>query len=95
MEITGERTVPGVEHENYWFRRHEVVYEWLLAYVSGARVLEAGAGEGYGAGLMSRLAASVVALDFDATPQPPIRACRRSGGTSSGCRSPTHRSTSS
>jgi hypothetical protein len=28
MEITGERTVPGVEQENYWFRRHEVVYEW-------------------------------------------------------------------
>jgi SAM-dependent methyltransferase len=67
MEITGERTVPGVEHENYWFRRHQVVYEWLLAYVSGARVLEAGAGEGYGAGLMSRLASSVVALDYDAT----------------------------
>jgi SAM-dependent methyltransferase len=67
MEITGERTVPGVEFENYWFRRHQVVYEWLLAYVSGARVLEAGAGEGYGAGLMSRLATSVVALDYDAT----------------------------
>jgi SAM-dependent methyltransferase len=58
---------PGVEHENYWFRRHQVVYEWLLAYVSGSRVLEAGAGEGYGAGLLSRLAASVVALDYDAS----------------------------
>ena len=67
MEITGERTVPGVEHENYWFRRHQVVYEWVLAYVSGAHVLEAGAGEGYGAGLMSRLATSVMALDYDAT----------------------------
>ena len=66
MEITGERTVPGVEHENYWFRRHEAVYEWLLRYVREADVLEAGAGEGYGAGMMATAAASVVALDYDA-----------------------------
>ena len=65
MEITGERTVPGVEHENYWFRRHEAVYEWLLPYVREADVLEAGAGEGYGAGMMAT-AAAVVALDYDA-----------------------------
>lgn len=66
MEITGERTVPGVEHENYWFRRHEAMYQWLLPYVGGAHVLEAGAGEGYGAGLMHQVAMSVVALDYDA-----------------------------
>jgi hypothetical protein len=23
LPLTGERTVPGVWHENYWFRRHE------------------------------------------------------------------------
>jgi SAM-dependent methyltransferase len=66
MQITGERTVPGVEHENYWFRRHEVVYEWLLPYVGDAAVLEAGAGEGYGAALMATTARTVVALDYDA-----------------------------
>jgi 2-polyprenyl-3-methyl-5-hydroxy-6-metoxy-1,4-benzoquinol methylase len=66
MEITGERTVAGVEQENYWFRRHEVVYEWLLPFVRKADVLEAGAGEGYGACMMATAAASVVALDYDA-----------------------------
>ncbi len=29
--LTGERTVPGIPEENYWFRRHEVVYEALAA----------------------------------------------------------------
>ena len=31
MALTGERTVPGLAEENYWFRRHEVVYEFLLS----------------------------------------------------------------
>ncbi len=66
MQVTGERTVPGVAHENYWFRRHQVMYEWLLPYVGGADVLEAGASEGYGADLMRPVAASVAALDYDA-----------------------------
>lgn len=65
MVITGERTVPGIWHENYWFRRHEVVYEQVAALVEGARVLEAGCGEGYGADLLSRSAALVHALDYD------------------------------
>ncbi|MPY85990.1 MAG: SAM-dependent methyltransferase, partial [Actinophytocola sp.] len=29
---TGERTVPGVRHENYWFRRHEAAYRALTPY---------------------------------------------------------------
>ena len=29
LPLTGERTVPGIPEENYWFRRHEVVYEAL------------------------------------------------------------------
>ena len=29
LALTGERTVPGVAEENYWFRRHEVVYRRL------------------------------------------------------------------
>ena len=65
MVITGERTVPGIWHENYWFRRHEVVYEWLASRVAGLEVLEAGCGEGYGADLLARSAAGVVALDYD------------------------------
>ncbi|WP_308290350.1 class I SAM-dependent methyltransferase [Mumia sp. zg.B53] len=65
MVITGERTVPGIWHENYWFRRHEVVYESLRDRVRSARVLEAGCGEGYGADLLSRAAGSLFALDYD------------------------------
>ena len=30
LPLTGERTVPGVPEENYWFRRHEVAYRFAL-----------------------------------------------------------------
>lgn len=66
LPITGERTVPGIAAENYWFRRHEVVYEALAPRCSGRRVLEAGCGAGYGADLLSATASRVVALDYDA-----------------------------
>ena len=29
LELTGERTLPDVPAENYWFRRHLAVYEWV------------------------------------------------------------------
>ena len=69
LPLTGERTIPGVERENYWFRRHEVVYEWV-AHTEGAQtrgvIVEAGSGEGYGAALLrSRLNRPIVALDYD------------------------------
>src|SRR5690349_3831593 len=28
LELTGERTLPDVPEENYWYRRHVAVYEW-------------------------------------------------------------------
>ncbi|MDQ3156399.1 MAG: class I SAM-dependent methyltransferase [Actinomycetota bacterium] len=65
MVITGERTVPGIWHENYWFRRHEVVYLRLAGLVAGKDVLEAGCGEGYGAHLLAGHAKSLHALDYD------------------------------
>ena len=49
MELTGERTAPGIWHENYWFRRHEVAYLFAAPLAAGQEVLEAGCGEGYGA----------------------------------------------
>lgn len=64
--LTGERTLPGIPDENYWFRRHEAAYRALLPFVRGARVLEAGAGEGYGAELLRSVASTVHALDYDA-----------------------------
>jgi SAM-dependent methyltransferase len=63
--LTGERTVPGVWHENYWFRRHEVAYLTAVPYVRGATVLDAGCGEGYGAARLAMHAGRVVALDTD------------------------------
>lgn len=66
LPLTGERTVPGIAEENYWFRRHEVVYEELAARCAGATVLEAGCGEGYGADLLAGVARRVLALDYDA-----------------------------
>jgi len=66
LELTGERTGPGIEIENYWFRRHEVVYEALAPRCVDAVVLEAGCGEGYGADLLAGVARRVVGLDHDA-----------------------------
>jgi SAM-dependent methyltransferase len=65
LPLTGERTVPGVAAENYWFRRHEAAYVALAEYCRGAVVLEAGCGEGYGAHLLAKDAKSVIGLDYD------------------------------
>jgi SAM-dependent methyltransferase len=65
LALTGERTVPGIGRENYWFRRHLVVYEELAPRCRGV-VLEAGCGEGYGADLLATGATRVLALDYDA-----------------------------
>ncbi len=64
LPLTGERTVPGIARENYWFRRHEAAYMWPA--VRGARVLEVGCGEGYGTALLARDATSVLGVDYDA-----------------------------
>jgi SAM-dependent methyltransferase len=64
--LTGERTVPGIVEENYWFRRHEAAYLALRPYCVDAFVLEAGCGEGYGADLLARDAVGVLGLDYDA-----------------------------
>src|SRR6266540_7436750 len=66
LQLTGERTLPGIEIENYWFRRHEAAYLALAPYCRGGTVLEAGCGEGYGAAVLARVARRVVALDYDA-----------------------------
>jgi len=69
-QLTGERTVPGVPHENYWFRRHEVVYAAVPGFAPGspAVVVDAGTGEGYGAALLAGAfrGAGVVGVDYDA-----------------------------
>jgi SAM-dependent methyltransferase len=63
LALTGERTLPDVPAENYWFRRHLVVYEWIAARVQGMSVLDMACGEGYGSDVLARTAASVVGVD--------------------------------
>jgi SAM-dependent methyltransferase len=63
LALTGERTLPDVPEENYWFRRHLAVYEWIAARVAGLRVLDMACGEGYGSAVLATLAASVVGVD--------------------------------
>jgi SAM-dependent methyltransferase len=63
LELTGERTLPDVPEENYWFQRHLVVYEWIRERIGGLRVVDMACGEGYGSDVLSRSAASVVGVD--------------------------------
>jgi 2-polyprenyl-3-methyl-5-hydroxy-6-metoxy-1,4-benzoquinol methylase len=66
LELTGERTLPDVPEENYWFQRHLVVYEWIRRRVGGLHVIDMACGEGYGSEVLSRSAASVVGVDANA-----------------------------
>jgi hypothetical protein len=63
LALTGERTLPDVPEENYWFRRHQAVYEWIAARVAGERVIDMACGEGYGSDVLAASAASVVGVD--------------------------------
>ncbi len=63
LALTGERTLPDVPEENYWYRRHLVVYQWIAEQVRGQRAIDMACGEGYGADVLSRAAASVVGVD--------------------------------
>ena len=63
LPLTGERTLPDVPEENYWYRRHLVVYEWIAERVAGGRVVDMACGEGYGSNLLAGAAESVVGVD--------------------------------
>jgi SAM-dependent methyltransferase len=63
LELTGERTLPDVPVENYWFRRHLVVYEWIAARCAGLTVVDMACGEGYGADVLARRAREVTGVD--------------------------------
>ncbi len=63
LPLTGERTLPDVPEENYWFRRHLAVYEWIATRVAGKRVVDMACGEGYGSDVLAGSAASVVGVD--------------------------------
>jgi SAM-dependent methyltransferase len=74
LSLTGERTLPDVPEENYWYRRHLVVYEWIAARVAdraaagpdGGRpqkVVDLACGEGYGTAVLGRVASEAVGVD--------------------------------
>ena len=63
LELTGERTLPDVPVENYWFRRHLAVYEWIAARCAGLDVVDMACGEGYGTDVLARRARRVTGVD--------------------------------
>ena len=62
--LTGERTLPGIPRENYWFARHLVAYEFAAPMAGGGRVIDIGCGEGYGPALLAGEARSVLGIDI-------------------------------
>jgi SAM-dependent methyltransferase len=63
LSLTGERTLPDVPAENYWFRRHLTVYEWIADRCGGLEVVDMACGEGYGTDVLARRAARVTGVD--------------------------------
>ena len=59
--------------ENYWFRRHLAVYEWIAEQVAGQTVVDMACGEGYGTAVLARRAARVTGVDAN----PEAHAARR------------------
>ncbi|MDP2711084.1 MAG: methyltransferase domain-containing protein [Solirubrobacteraceae bacterium] len=68
LALTGERTLPDVPEENYWFARHLVVYDWIAAQIAGRRVVDMACGEGYGSDALARAGATAV-VGVDANPE--------------------------
>ena len=75
LPLTGERTLPGIPDERYWFLRHVIAYRAAQDRVRELRarrpeaeltVLDAGCGEGYGLELLRTAGADrVVGADLD------------------------------
>lgn len=63
LSLTGERTLPDVPEENYWFCRHLAVYNWIAQRVKGLRVVDLACGEGYGSAVLAETAQSVIGVD--------------------------------
>jgi SAM-dependent methyltransferase len=63
LSLTGERTLPDVPAENYWYRRHLVVYRWIAERCHGRDVVDMACGEGYGTDVLASRAARVTGVD--------------------------------
>jgi len=75
LTLTGERTLPGIPDERYWFVRHVIAYRAAQEAVRslaatrperGVTVVDAGCGEGYGLELLRAAGADrVIGADLD------------------------------
>ena len=63
LSLTGERTLPDVPAENYWYRRHLAVYRWVANRCRGLDVVDMACGEGYGTAVLAQRAARVTGVD--------------------------------
>jgi SAM-dependent methyltransferase len=63
LSLTGERTLPDVPAENYWYRRHLVVYRWIAQRCGGLDVVDMACGEGYGTAVLAERATRVTGVD--------------------------------
>lgn len=63
LSLTGERTLPDVPAESYWFRRHLAVYEWVAKRCAGLDVVDMACGEGYGVEVLAGRARRVTGVD--------------------------------
>jgi SAM-dependent methyltransferase len=63
LALTGERTLPDVPEENYWYRRHLAVYEWIADRCGGRAVVDMACGEGYGTAVLARRAPYITGVD--------------------------------
>jgi SAM-dependent methyltransferase len=52
-----------VPAENYWYRRHLAVYEWIAERCTGREVVDMACGEGYGSAVLATRAARVTGVD--------------------------------
>jgi SAM-dependent methyltransferase len=63
LALTGERTLPDVPVEDYWFRRLLAGYVWIAARLAGLRANDMACGEGYRSIVLALRAASLVGVD--------------------------------
>ena len=63
LSLTGERTLPDVPAENYWYRRHLAVYRHVADRCRGLDVVDMACGEGYGTAVLAQRAARVTGVD--------------------------------
>ena len=65
LRFTGERVIPELPEMRVTFVQSCAAYEYAARSVAGKRVLDIGAGEGYGPALLAKHAALTVGLDRD------------------------------